>query len=188
MPEKPTQHDEFLAAYDAHADAIFRHCYFRVFDREKAREMMQDVFTKTWEYVSSGKEVENLRAFLYRVANNMIIDWSRKKKESSLDDMMDAGFDPASHGERTSFAAEAGEAMALLERIDAKYRDAVRMRFLDELTPKEIALATGESENVISVRIHRGIKQLQALLARPPEPARAYAAVEQEQPPTYGND
>lgn len=160
------QHDDFLRAYDQYADAIFRHCYFRVYDREKAKELSQECFMKTWEYLSQGKQVDNLRAFLYRVANNLIIDSSRKKKEASLDAMMDEGFEPVGAGpDSATVAAEAGQMIALIERLDGKYRDAVRMRYLDDLSPKEIAAALGESENVISVRIHRGIKQLRELMA-----------------------
>ena len=80
---------KFLKAYDEYSDAIFRHCYFRVSDREKAKDLTQDTFTKTWEYVLKNGEVTDLRAFLYKVANNLIIDTYRKKKEDSLDDMME---------------------------------------------------------------------------------------------------
>lgn len=166
MQGSQPQHDEFLRAYDQYADAIFRHCYYRVYDREKAKELSQECFMKTWEYLASGKKVDNLRAFLYRVANNLVIDSSRKKKETSLDAMMDEGFEPAEPGpERTTIAAEAGQMIALLDKLDEKYRDVVRMRYLDDLSPKEIAHALGESENVVSVRIHRGIKQLREYLA-----------------------
>lgn len=43
---------KFLAAYDAYADAIYRHCYFRVFIRGRAEELMQETFMKTWEYLA----------------------------------------------------------------------------------------------------------------------------------------
>ena len=47
-----------------------------------------------------------------------------------------------------------------LEAMPPQYRQMVVMRYFDELTPKEIAEITGESENVISVRIHRGLEWL----------------------------
>lgn len=84
----------FLKAYDDYSQAIFRYCYFRVFDREQARDLVQETFMKTWEYLASGKEVQNLRAFLYKVANNMVIDLSRKKKSLSIEDLAEKGFDP----------------------------------------------------------------------------------------------
>ena len=76
-------------------DAIFRHCYFRVFDRERARDLVQETFLKTWEYLTRGHDIENIRAFLYRVATNLIIDDSRRKKEISLEQLSESGFDPA---------------------------------------------------------------------------------------------
>ena len=74
----------FFEAYEAYADAIFRHCYFRLNDRELAKDMMQEAFTRTWEYVQNGNNPTNIRAFIYRVASNLIIDHYRKKKSYSL--------------------------------------------------------------------------------------------------------
>ena len=41
-----------------------------------------------------------------------------------------------------------------------KYRDILLMRYVDDLPVGDIATALELSENVVSVRIHRGIKQL----------------------------
>jgi len=161
-------HDMFISAYDQYADAIFRHCYFRVFDRERGRELMQDVFMKTWEYVSSGKKVDNLRALLYKVANNLIIDEARRKNRRSVDsleDMQEEGFDLAD--EEAMTAADKVDARNILHtiaKIEEPYRSAVIMRYIDELSPKEIAIATGEPANVISVRINRGMQKLRSHL------------------------
>ena len=38
------------------------------------------------------------------------------------------------------------------------------MRYIEDLAPKEIAEITQESENNVSVKIHRGIKKLRELL------------------------
>jgi RNA polymerase sigma-70 factor (ECF subfamily) len=159
--------EEFLKAYDELSDALFRHCYYRCYDRERAKELMQECFVRAWEYVVEGKEIKNLKAFLYRVANNLVIDESRKKKESSLDVLMDAGFEPRDDKDQTVTNAEAGQMMRLLDRIDEKYRRVVAMRYLDDLSPKEIAIVMGESENVVSVRLYRGIRQLRDLMASP---------------------
>jgi len=40
------------------------------------------------------------------------------------------------------------------------------MRYLEDLSPKDIANVVGETENVISVRIHRGIKKLKMILEK----------------------
>jgi len=153
---------EFLKAYDAYADAIFRHCYFRVFNRERAKDLMQETFAKTWEYFQKGTVIENLRAFLYKVANNLIIDESRKRQMTSLEEMQETGFDVGDNSHKQmEFSAETGQLMKFIQTLDVKYREPIIMKYVDDLSLKEIAEALGETENNIAVRIHRGIKRIQ---------------------------
>lgn len=156
--------DEFIKAYDDYADAIFRHCFFRCFDRELARDMVQETFIKTWEYAKKGDDIKNVRAFLYRVATNLLIDHSRKKKELSLDELTERGFDPVikDAGETVDFM-EVRAVLAALQRLPGIYREAVTLRYLEELTPEEIGEILGLPANTVSVRIHRGIEQLRKI-------------------------
>ncbi len=164
--ENLTNHEAFFRAYDANADAIFRHCYLSIWNRERAKELMQETFMKTWEYLASGHEIQNLKAFLYRTATNLIIDHVRRRKESSLDALNEEyGFDPAAdETPRLENVIAGKEVFKILEKLEAPYRDAIIMRYVNELSPKEIAEITGETENVVSVHIHRGLKKLRNLL------------------------
>lgn len=156
-------HDEFLAAYDAFADAIFRHCYMRVSDRDRAKDLMQETFTRAWKYIAEGKTVDNVRAFLYRVANNLIVDESRKKKGVSLDQLSEVGFDPKDPNmgsDAVEAKMDAERILAFVERVASPYREALVMRYVDGFSVKEIADILGETANTVSVRIHRGVKML----------------------------
>lgn len=157
--------EQFIKAYDEMSDAIFRHCWFKIGDREKAKDLMQETFTRSWQYIAQGTSVNNLRPFLYRVANNLIIDEYRKKKELSLDGLMAEGFEPSfDEIKSTEKAIDAKLVLNVIGQLDDKYREAVMMRYVDELSPREISEITGEEENNISVRIHRGLKQLKEIL------------------------
>src|SRR3989344_8504478 len=159
--------EQFMKAYDELSEAIFRHCWFRIGDREKAKDLMQDTFTRSWQYISEGTKVNNLRPFLYKVANNLIIDEYRKKKELSLDRLMAEGFEQGFDEKKTTEQGiDAKLAIRVINQLDEKYREVVLMRYVDELSPKEIAEITGDSDNNISVRIHRGIKQLKEILEK----------------------
>ncbi|HEY4520890.1 MAG: RNA polymerase sigma factor [Candidatus Giovannonibacteria bacterium GW2011_GWA2_53_7] len=178
IPGKPTRSEqwklelerEFLAAYDEHADALFRHCLLRVRDREAAKDVVQEAFSRTWLYLSEGKDIEYMRAFLYRVANNLIVDASRKKKSSSLDAMMENdGFEVADESlTHPDIIPQTREVVEHLKSLDDIYRVAITKRFFEEKSPKEIAVELGVSENVVSVRIHRGIERLGRLMKRKP--------------------
>jgi RNA polymerase sigma-70 factor (ECF subfamily) len=161
---KTRPNDIILNAYEEYADAIFRYCFVRIRNRELARDLMQEAFIKTWDYARKDNEIKNVRAFLYKVANNLIIDYSRKKREASLDALMDQGFDAASpDGDVVATAIDARYVIKSLEQLDEKYRDVIYMRYVDDLPIQEIADIIGESDNVVSVRLHRGIQQLKKL-------------------------
>ncbi len=156
-------------AYDEHSDAIFRYCCFKVSDREKAIDLTQDVFVKVWQYLLAGNEVENMKALLYKVARNVIIDEYRKKKFDSLDTMSEAGFEPSDTTQVDAISIV--EVRLLVERIKElpdSYSEVVFMRYVDDLSVKEIAEALGEKENNISVRIHRGLHKLKASITQTP--------------------
>lgn len=164
--------DDFLKLYDEYADAIFRHCFFRVFNRELARDMTQETFFKTWDYMRAGNRLDNPKAFLYRVATNLVIDHARRRKEASLDDLKEKGFDPVIEDEGTGRRADIFEKEAVLralETLPQQYRDVVALRYIDDLTPREIALVLDLSVNNVSVRIHRGVEMLRARLNTGPD-------------------
>lgn len=162
----------FLRAFDAYADALFRHASFRVSDRERARDIVQDAFMKTWDYISGGGTVHDYRSFLYRSVHNLIVDEYRKKHPRSLDEMLEdeTVADRIEEQMASGSVREAEEAIDLrreteglreiIERLPGTYRDVLVLRFLDGLSIHEIAKALEVSENVVSVRVHRGIAKL----------------------------
>ena len=158
---------EFQKDYEKHADAIFRYCYFQVSDREKAKDLTQDTFVKYWEYVATGKPVEHKKSFIYRIAANAVIDYRRKKKTLSLEKMTEKGFDLASdrnESEEKEISFESRQAVLSVAKLPEKYRDVLMLRYLDDLSIKEIAEIIGEKENNVSVRINRGLEKLKNIL------------------------
>jgi len=169
-----SQEERFLAAYDEYGDALFRHAHLRVSDRERAIDVVHDTFTKVWSYVRAGHNIEQYRPFLYKVLNNLIIDSYRKKRETSLDALLDKeGVDEGSFAELSESTIESlaatldgRRAFELLHVLSDEYREVIILRFVDGLGPKEISDLLEESQNVVSVRLHRGLTKLkQQLLA-----------------------
>lgn len=154
---------EFIAAYSQYSDDIFRYLLFRVYDRGVAKELVQEAFTRTWKYISEGKEIKNIRAFVYKTAYHLAIDESRKKKESSLDFLLESGFNvPDNQSIDRREKIDCLAAMQELEKLEEDFREVLLLRHVEGLGVKEIAEILDLSENIISVRIHRGLKQLHA--------------------------
>ena len=164
----PKIQKQFLEAYDLFADDLFRYCYFKISDREGALDMVQDVFMKAWQYLEKGNVIDQFRPFLYRLAHNLVIDLYRKKSGNktpvSLDTMNEAGFDPVDSKADATIHAQIEEAMALLDRLSEEDRELIVFRYVSDVSPKEIALLWQETENNISVKIHRAIKRFRELL------------------------
>lgn len=170
------EHKAFEKAFEEYSDELFRHASIRLSDRERALELTQECFARTWEYVSGGGEVRSFRPFLYRTLKHLIIDEYRKHKSHSLEAMVEV-----SEGESVemllpaddtnTFAAaierfEGAEALRKLQELPDTYREALVMRYVEGLSPKEIAEYLDESENTVSVRIHRGLGKLKNLLEK----------------------
>lgn len=163
-----SQEKAFLEAFDSYADALYRHCYFRVSDKERAKDLVSDTFAKTWNYLVKGNTVEEFRPFLYQTLNHLIIDEYRRKKTESLDVLLDekevpvGAFEELVEGSRedVEIALDAKRIPHLLKHMPENYREVIIMRFLDGLLPAEIADLLDEPVNTISVRIHRGVAWL----------------------------
>ncbi|MDP4020707.1 MAG: RNA polymerase sigma factor [Candidatus Adlerbacteria bacterium] len=166
--------NRFAHAYERYSDELFRHCSLRLSDRERALELTQECFLKTWEYIERGEQVEEFRPFLYRTLRNLIIDEYRRKKSHSLEAMLEGSEEtdieklmPADESNTLEAAIERFEgkkALETLQKLPDLYREVLALRYVEGLSPKEIGDIVGESENAVSVRIHRGLKKLRALL------------------------
>ncbi len=157
--------ERFLAAYDEHADAIFRFCYAQTGQRDLALDLMQDTFVRAWKHLQRGRSIRLMRPFLYSTARNALIDHSRKAVAQSLDSIREEGFDISDpQAIDPLLGATSQHVIRVLQQLEPNYRDVVTMRLLDELMPREIAMITGLKESVISTRITRGLEQLRALL------------------------
>lgn len=162
------QEQAYLEAFELYADALYRHCYFRVSDKERAQDIVSDTFMKTWDYLVKGNTVDNFRPFLYRTLNHLIIDEYRKKKTESLDTLLgerevpEGSFEELVVGgrEEMEFALDAKQIPALLEQMPLNHREVIMMRYVDGLMPAEIAEILEAPVNTVSVRIHRGLAWL----------------------------
>jgi RNA polymerase sigma-70 factor (ECF subfamily) len=155
---------KFIVLYEKNVDAVFRFCLIKVSDREKAKDLAQEAFMRVWDQVSSGKKIENPRAFLFKVARNLIIDSYRKKKSLSLDELSEGGFDPVDSTFSAEKTTDMQIAIDLIQKLDEGYKEILTLRFVEGLEPREIAEILDMSPNVVSVRIHRGIDQLKKLM------------------------
>ena len=161
----------FKTIYDKESDAIFRFCLIRVSDREQALDITQETFLRFWQNLVASKKIRNNRAFIFTIAHHLIIDWYRKKKSIPFKDMSnpdseenekETPYDPPDDTteESTMITAEGRYFMGKINELTPSNRDSVYLRFVEDLSPTEIAEILGISTNAVSVRINRGLLEL----------------------------
>jgi len=163
----------FQQAFEKHADELFRHASLRLSDRDRALELTQECFLRAFAYADRGEEIREVRPFLFRTLRHLIIDEYRRAKSFSLDEMtegeegeqMDSLLkDETDEFEQAFTRFDGVRALRAIRRLPDLYRECLTMRYVNDLSISEIAVCVEESENVVSVRLHRGLKKLRALL------------------------
>jgi len=143
---------------------LHSHAFFKVDNHQVEDDLVQDTFMKTWAYLRKGGQIDIMRAFLYHVLNNLIVDEYRKNKTDSLDALLEKGFEStAGNQEALSSVIDGRAALLLIGQLPPNYQKIMRMRYLQGLSLKEMALITGLSKNTVAVQAHRGLAKLKRI-------------------------
>ncbi|HEY4516004.1 MAG TPA: RNA polymerase sigma factor [Candidatus Paceibacterota bacterium] len=138
--------------------------FFKTSSHTTGEDLVQSTFMKTWKYLIKGGKIDVMKSFLYHVLNGLIIDEYRKRKHSSLDLLIEDGFEPSVDTSESLFNMIDGKAaLGLITRLPEKYRQVMNMGYIRDLSIKEISLITGKSKNTIAVQAYRGLEKLKLL-------------------------
>jgi RNA polymerase sigma-70 factor (ECF subfamily) len=151
-------------AHTNFAKGLGLHALFKIHDRAIGEDLVQETFIKTWSYLVRGGKIEIMKAFLYHVLNNLIVDEYRKHKTTSLDVLLKMGFEPSDGRSGRLFNILDGKmALLLIQRLPLTYQAVMRMRYVQDLSLNEISLLTGQTKNTVAVQAHRGLEKLKLL-------------------------
>lgn len=162
----------FTTVYDENVADIYRFIYFKLGNEEEAKDLTSIVFLKTWNHIQNNslEDAKTLRALLYKVARNAIIDHYRERgsrKPISIDDEQNK-FDIADESlDETSRLDQAADIELIRKKLPflkEEYREIIIMRFINDLTLEEIADVTKKSRGNVRVIIHRALTALKELI------------------------
>jgi RNA polymerase sigma-70 factor, ECF subfamily len=163
--KQETEKQALLAlAYHDYADGMRSYSFFKTSNSTTSADLVQDTFIKTWVYLVKGGKIDLMKAFLYHILNNLIVDEYRKHKTVSLDALLEKGDEPSTdYFERLPYIFDGKIAILLIQYLPMKYREVMYMRYKQDLSIEEISYITGQSKNVVAVQAHRGLKRLRLL-------------------------
>lgn len=153
-----------IQAYKDHEKALLKRSFAKVGNSELSEDLVQTTFLKTWEYLLKEKEIQHIRGFIFHVLNNLIIDEYRKSRSVSLEVLQEGGFEIAfDDTDRLIDQADGKTAMLLIPLLSEKQQKVMTMRYEEMKTIQEIAEATRQKQNTVTVQIRRGLDKLAIL-------------------------
>lgn len=162
--------EQFSLIYDQYINKIYRFVYLKVSLQETAEDITSRVFTKAWEtYQKDPQSIQNMNAFLYRVAGNMVIDHYRQKERRqtvSTDQVAPIIDDRTNIHEKAVFNADMDKIKATLANVKQEYQDVIIWHYLEDMPTEEIAVLTGKPAGTVRVMIHRGLEMLKDQLVQ----------------------
>ena len=161
----------YEALYQAHAGRVYALCLRLAGDRERARELTQDVFVRAWERLGSYAGASAFGTWLHRLAVNVVLERERAEgrrarrvrfEGDTTDDRVVDGSAPApamSHEERIDFE----RAVAALP---AGLRTVYVLHDVEGYRHGEIARLTGVAEGTTRAQLHQARRKLMEMLSR----------------------
>ena len=155
--------DNFSKIYDQYVTKIYRFIYLKVSSQEVAEDLSSEVFMRTWEtYRSESTRIENIQAYLYQIARNIVADHyrTRKIKIVSVEETVEIIDEADTLQDQALVSMEMDRVQKALATIQDDYQNLIIWRYLDELSVPEIAQITGKTEENVRVGIHRALQAL----------------------------
>jgi len=162
--EENKQQIILTVAHTDHEKGLNQYAFFKVHDNAIGQDLVQDTFMKTWKFIVRGGQVHIMKAFLYHILNRLIIDQYRKRKNTSLDTLLEKGFEPSDdNSEDVGDVLDGKSAISMIQHLPEMYQKIMHMRYVQNLSLKEMSLITGKTRNAIAVQTHRGLAKLKIL-------------------------
>lgn len=160
--------DAFLEIYDAHFQRIYNYAYYRTMNHDDAEEITSQTFLAALEKIQSF-EYRNIpvAVWLYRIASNALADLYRKKgRIAELGDDY-TWVDNDSGPEHVVLGwSEKEQLMEQLNHLPPLQQQALTLRYIQNLSYKEIAQVMDKTEGAVKQLLHRGLTCLRERMVR----------------------
>jgi RNA polymerase sigma-70 factor (ECF subfamily) len=162
--------DAFRGLVERESATVLTVCRRILSDPTEAEDAAQDAFLIAYRKLGSFRGDGPLGGWLMRIATREAWRRAQRRPEGSvLDPEIDVS--PADPTTTRTDPVEIAEAVergrelrAAIDGLPTHHRDAVRLRYLDDLSYEEIAAATGRQEATVRTHVHRGLTRLRELL------------------------
>ena len=159
----------FEEIYLKYSDKIYKYVYMNVSDPYLSEDITSEVFLRVWKRWNKLR-LDFIQALLYKIAKNIIVDHYRKKKnrkQVSLEDSIEKGFEPfydAELIEKLHKDNNIQKLRAQVQLLPDNLKEVIVLRFINDLSAKEVGEILSTSEVNVRVLQYRAIKKLKEVI------------------------
>ena len=162
-------HTAFQKLYEHYVPKIYRFVYLKVSSKSEAEDLTHEVFLNVWQnlgrYTHQGFPFSS---WVYQIARNEVIDFYRTKKKTVPLEDIDENFlktgEHLQHELHQSLNLE--KVRGLIPLLHTDQQDVLIMRFVEDLSHKEIAQTLNKSEGAVRLIQHRALNNLKKLIQK----------------------
>ncbi len=133
-------------------DEIFRYCYHHVASRAMAEDLCQDTFVSFIEHYEEYRDIGKTRNYLYTIAKNKCRDCYKKKTPLYMEELPEPEI--AERIEETVVIRQ------MVMSLPEEFREAVTLRYFQNLRYKDIAIILKISPSLAKYRVKKGLELL----------------------------
>jgi RNA polymerase sigma-70 factor, ECF subfamily len=145
------------ALWQEHKEALYYFILKRVHDESTAKDILQDVLLKVYNFCSCKSGVRNVRSWLFQIANNTIIDYYRKHRKNISTDTFN---EMEEESEASAFKDAAEFILPMINLLPEAYAAPLRRSDVDGANLKDIAEELNLGLSAVKQRVSRGRKML----------------------------
>ena len=156
--------EAFARLVDGHYDRCARIAYRILGNREDAEEAVQDAFLRAYRALASYEDRERFSSWLSRILVNQCRTMYARVHRREL---MFSDVDPADAPSFVSVEASDDawpDLEQALAQLPADQREAIVLRYTDDLSYEEMARVTGAGQSALKMRVQRAFTRLRVLL------------------------
>lgn len=158
----PNLRKTFSKIYDEYIKKIYRFILLKVSSEDIAKDICSETFLKAWEAYKKDSKIENVQAFLYTIAKNLVIDFYRKRGRTEVISADQIPIiDPGPRLEdQIAITSDFEQVKASMANLKEDYQNVIVWSYIDDLPISEVAKMMDKTEETTRVTLHRALKAL----------------------------
>lgn len=145
----------FTALYDMYVQPVYRYLHSRVGNAVEAEDLTAQTFLGALESLPHYHHDGHFAAWLFSIARNKAMDHFRKQRPQAPLDTAENLVMPMDVAQLAAEHEEMERLAALVRQLDEDQRELIRLRYVAELSFREMAALLGRKEDAVKKSLYR---------------------------------